>query len=121
MTIYRSFENNPDAIVLDKRQQAAAGGGVAAAIPTATATKQTLVYAVTTVAGIVQTIQVPYSQVFTGIMTDAAVVSAGVIGMPTGALATASASGVGGLHDNFGSVIPYIIAMFIALSLGLVL
>lgn len=117
-----AVETEDDGLILDKRQQAAAGGGVAvAAVPTATAAKQTLVYAVTTVAGIVQTIQVPYTQVFTGVMTDPAVVSAGVIGMPTGALATASASDAACNFNRPKLVFQCITALLIAVALGVMI
>lgn len=107
-----------DDLILDKRQQAAAGGGVAAVIPTATAVKQTLVYVVTTVAGVVQTVQVPYTQTFAALMTVPAVVSAGVIGMPTGALATASASGAVITTNSLSMVVQCTSALFFAITLG---
>lgn len=96
----------------DKRQ--AAGGGVVGAAATNTAQSATLVWVTSTVGGVVQTLEIPFVQTLIAPATVASAVSAGVIGLPTGEAAKATASS--GTGRQYSSVIACT-ALILALSL----
>lgn len=98
----------------EKRQ--AAGGGVVGAAATNTAQSTTLVWVTSTIAGVVTSVQIPFSQTVVTAATAANSVSAGVIGLPTGTAALATSAG------NTGRELSLVItstALLLALSFGI--